>query len=73
MTQAQYVFIHDALDELILCGETAFTVQNVRVKMNRMSRTISDKGITGYQEQFNVCTLYCLVILVVLLILHAPF
>ena len=49
------MFIHDALDELILCGETAFNVQNLRVKITRMAKVIPGKSVTGFQEQFKVC------------------
>jgi len=52
--QAQYVFIHDALEELITCGDTSFNVQNMRVKVNRMSKVNPETGITGYQKQFQV-------------------
>ena len=51
------MFIHDALDELILCGETAFNVQNLRVKISRMSKTVPGKSVTGFQEQFKVSIL----------------
>ena len=52
--QAQYVFIHDALEELITCGDTSFNVQNMRVKVNRMSKVNPETEITGYQKQFQV-------------------
>jgi len=48
------MFIHDALDELITCGETSFSVQNVRVKLNRMSKEVPGMGKTGFQDQFEV-------------------
>ena len=52
--QAQYIFIHDALDDLITCGETAFNVQSLRVKVSKMSKVIPGTDKTGYQEQFEV-------------------
>ena len=56
------MFLHDALDEVILCGETAFNVQNLRVKMTRMSKTVPGKHVTGFQEQFKVHT-YIIILL----------
>ena len=53
-SQPQYIFIHDALDELIICGDTSFDVQNLRVKINRMSKIIPGKAINAFQEQFEV-------------------
>ena len=48
------MFIHDALDELITCGETDISASSLRVKVNRMQKTIPGKGITGFAEQFQV-------------------
>ena len=52
--KAQYIFIHDALDELITCGETDISAAGLRVKVNRLKKTIPGKGITGFAEQFKV-------------------
>ena len=51
-TQAQYNFIHDALNELILCGDTEITAPNLRIVINRLNKT--KDGETGYSKQFNV-------------------
>ena len=53
--QAQYTFIHDALEELITCGDTSFNVQSMRVKVNRMGKVNPETELTGFQEQFQVC------------------
>jgi len=53
--QAQYVFIHDALDELITCGETDIPAAGLRVKVNHLKKTIPGSGITGFARQFKVC------------------
>ena len=58
--QAQYIFIHDALDELITCGETAFNVQSLRVKISRMSKVVPGTNKTGFQDQFEVCICICM-------------
>ena len=52
--QPQYIFIRDALDELITCGETDIPATGLRVKMNRLRKTIPGKVITGFAEQFQV-------------------
>ena len=52
--QPQYIFIHDALDELITCGETDILATSLTVKVNRLRKTIPGKGITGFAEQFQV-------------------
>ena len=48
------MFIHDALEELITCGDTSFNVQSMRVKVNQMAKVNPETGITGFQEQFEV-------------------
>ena len=52
--QAQYVFIHDALEELITCGDTAVSSSNLRVKMGKMHKIIPEKAISGFSDQFKV-------------------
>ena len=52
--QAQYVFIHDALNELITCGQTDIVASALRTKVNFLSKVIPAKGITGFQNQFQV-------------------
>ncbi len=53
-SQAQYSFIHDALDELITCGETDIPAGALRTKVNLLSKVIPGKGITGFTNQFQV-------------------
>ena len=52
--QAQYVFIHDALNELITCGQTDIVASALRTKVNFLSKIVPAKGITGFQNQFQV-------------------
>lgn len=59
MLQAQYSFIHDALEELVTCGDTSINVQNMRVKVSRMKKENPQTGMTGFQEQFKVCMCIC--------------
>ncbi len=52
--QAQYVFIHDALSEYVTCGETEITANNLRAKFNHLTKQIPGRGLTGFQNQFQV-------------------
>ena len=47
----QYVFIHEALNELITCGETA---AKLRIITNRIHQNAEGKKTTGFEEQFEV-------------------
>ena len=53
--QAQYMFIHDALKEFIMCGETEVLAPNLGILINKLGRT--KLGITGFEQQFQVCIL----------------
>ena len=53
--QTQYVFIHDALDEYITCGETDIPASNLKVRVSKMHKIQPSKSITGFQEQYQVC------------------
>ena len=53
--QAQYVFIHDALNEFITCGDTEIKASSLRAKVNYLSKVTPSKGITGFNHQFQVC------------------
>ena len=54
--QAQYVFIHDALSELVVCGETDILAANIRINTNCM-KEVTGEAITGFQKQFQVIML----------------
>ena len=51
--QSQYVFIHDAIDELITCGESEIAAANIRITINRLT-AFGVGGMTGFQQQFQV-------------------
>ena len=53
-TLAQYVFIHDALEELVTCGETDISAGNLRVKVNKLHKIIPSKAISGFEDQFKL-------------------
>jgi hypothetical protein len=48
--QSQYVFIHDALNERITCGDTEVAVGNLRIILNKLYKEDS----TGFKKQFKV-------------------
>ena len=54
LLQAQYIFIHDAMSELVLCGETDIAAAEMRISINQMKRNITGETITGFQKQFQV-------------------
>ena len=58
--QAQYVFIHDSLSELVVCGETEVAAANFRIKMTQLQIPVAGDahGTTGFQKQFEVHYLY---------------
>lgn len=53
-TEAQYSFIHDALEEYITCGDTSIAVTNIRVGMVNLSKKEEDSTETGYYRQFQL-------------------
>ena len=53
--QAQYIFIHDALEELITCGETSIQAQELRTALNLLHKVNPNTATTGFEEQFQVC------------------
>ena len=48
------MFLHDALDETITCGETDIPGFNLRVRVNRMNKIVPGKNTPGFQEQYQV-------------------
>ena len=53
--QTQYVFIHNALDELVTCGDTEIAAVNMRIFLGKLSRTVERRRIiSGFQKQFEV-------------------
>ena len=48
------MFIHDALSELVVCGETDIPVASIRINISRLQKLIVGEAITGFQKQFKV-------------------
>ena len=52
------MFIHDALSELVVCGETDILAANIRININHMKEYATGEAVTGFQKQFQV-TIKC--------------
>jgi netrin-G3 ligand len=48
------VFIHDALDELITCGETDISISLLKQKITHFHQVIPGKETTGFDSQFQL-------------------
>lgn len=48
------MFIHDALDELITCGETAIRAPDLRAAINTLNEVNPKNAMTKFEEQFKV-------------------
>ncbi|XP_022810230.1 receptor-type tyrosine-protein phosphatase S-like, partial [Stylophora pistillata] len=48
----QYVFIHQAVMEALTCGTTEVASQDLRIRMNKLARVMSDAKHTGYADEF---------------------
>jgi len=58
-TQAQYVFLHDAILEGVTSGNTEVSAERLAQRMSELEEVDSD-GETGYQKEFNVRRFICL-------------
>ena len=54
--QVQYVFIHDSLSELVMCGETEIAAGDLRIKMMSLQKPVAGdpSGLIGYHKEFEV-------------------
>ena len=48
------MFIHDALEELITCGETAIRAPQLRKTLVDLNKVDPNTATTGFEEQFKV-------------------
>ena len=56
--QAQYIFIHDALKEVILCGQTEILAADMRMVINQLNMQNDPcSASTGFEHQFQVARL----------------
>ena len=52
-SQAQYIFVYDAVRELLLLGDTTIKANELRRSIAQLKSKSGGKG-TGYQQQFAV-------------------
>ena len=55
--QSQYMFVHDALCEVIRCGDTEIQASRLDTAIERMAQALPGYTITGFQEQFQASAL----------------
>ena len=48
------MFIHDALSELVVCGETDIPAANIRISIDQMKELVVGEALTVFQKQFKV-------------------
>ena len=48
------MFIHDALCELIFCGDTEIAAANLRMAINHLHKQAEGKVVSGFEHQFQV-------------------
>lgn len=56
-TQEQYSFIHDAVLEWIICGDTQVPAGEMKRAMKRMAEKNKETGKTAFEKQFQVGTI----------------
>ena len=56
--QEQYVFLHQAVMEALVCGNTEIIPQDLRIVMNKLSMVHKPPKKTGYEREFKVTSNY---------------
>uniref|UniRef100_A0A1X7UYG7 protein-tyrosine-phosphatase n=1 Tax=Amphimedon queenslandica TaxID=400682 RepID=A0A1X7UYG7_AMPQE len=56
-TEAQYVYIHDALSEYITCGDTSMTTKRLKIVMDELTKVSEKKS--GYEKQLELINQVC--------------
>ena len=54
LLQAQYVLVHDAVCEVIQCGDTEILASRLDTAVEALAQSLSGETITGFQHQFQV-------------------
>ena len=52
--QDQYIFLHDSISELVVCGDTQVVTADLRRVMNMLQDVEQEGGVSGYERQYNV-------------------
>ena len=53
--QDQYIFLHDAILESVMCGNTQIQVSNIHISLNTFETKDPTSNKTGLEAQFEVC------------------
>lgn len=53
-TEDQYIFIHDALLEAVICGNTEVPARNLHSHINKLMQTELGDTVTGMELEFKV-------------------
>ena len=56
--QEQYVFLHQAVMEALVCGNTEIIPQDLRIVINKLSMVHKPSKKTGYEREFKVTSNY---------------
>ena len=48
------MFIHDALNEYIMCGETDIAAGQLKMKVKALKKIAPGKSVSGFTEKFGV-------------------
>lgn len=64
VSQEQYVFIHDAILEACLCGETAIPVNEFALTYKEMLKVDSQSNTSQLREEFQVILYLCMICLI---------
>ena len=56
LLQDQYTFIHDAVLEGLICGNTQIPAPDFKRAMARLEKADNKTQLSGYEIQFNVRT-----------------
>ena len=54
LSQEQYVFLHQAVMEALVCGNTQVFPQDLMIRMTKLARVHKSSKKTGYAEEFKV-------------------
>ena len=54
--QEQYKFVHTAVRELLLCGDTTLKTADLRAYIKSMAQVDRKKNKPGFETLFEVCT-----------------
>ena len=52
--QDQYIFLHDAILESVMCGNTQIQVSNIQISLNTFEKKDPKTGLTGIESQLEV-------------------